>query len=201
MQSYRKAVIGLVCGAFLASFAGAATALAGEPALLDPQPAADALKPGLAVRYYRAMFQDVDELVSHMASHEGRIGDPLPSLDYNVGYEAVLTSGAENGVGASITGLIRLDKPGAYSFLAQTNDGFRLHIGGQQVLEDPDVHKDRYTEIAKLTIVQPGWYALSVLYFERKVTSTLELYWKQPGDEAGRMLLVPADVYAHLEDQ
>ena len=41
--------------------------------------------------------------------------------------------------------------------------------------------------------------ALDLLYFERKGTSTLELYWKQPGDEDGGMALVPAEAFAHLK--
>ncbi|MCH6587952.1 MAG: hypothetical protein IH805_06530, partial [Proteobacteria bacterium] len=161
--------------------------------------AAGDLDPGLSVRYYRAFFRLIEEFDEWMADDEGEAGAPLPALDYRVAGGAVLTGGVEDGVGAKITGLIRLDKPGTYSLLVQSNDGFILDIGGVPVLEDPDVHGDRYSKIAKLTVEQPGWYALYLLYFERKGTATLELYWKQPGDEAGAMALVPAEAFAHLE--
>ncbi len=45
---------------------------------------------------------------------------------------------------------------------------------------------------------EPGWYPLSLWYFERKNTSTLELYWLKPGEE-GRLSFVPADALAHAE--
>lgn len=81
---------------------------------------------------------------------------------------------------------------------AKTDDPRRA-LGLVPVLEDPDVHGDRYSKIAKVTVERPGWYALYVLYFERKGTATLELYWKQPGDEAGAMAFVPAEAFAHLK--
>ncbi len=196
---YRRPALGLVLGAVLALALGAGTVLAAAPQPLDPQPAAEDRDAGGSVRYYKAFFRLIDEFVEWMAEDAGQAGAPLPALNYRVAGEAVLTSGVEDGVGAKITGLIRLDKSGTYSLLVQSNDGFVLDIGGVPVLEDPDVHGDRYSKIAKLTVEQPGWYALYLLYFERKGTSTLELYWKQPGDEAGNMALVPAEAFAHLK--
>ncbi len=197
MSDYSRRALGLLFGAVLALALGAGMALAAAPQPLDPQPAAEDLDPGLSVRYYIAFFRLIEEFVEWMAEDEGLAGAPLPALNYRVAGGPALTSGVEDGVGAKITGLIRLDRPGTYSFLVQSNDGFILDIGGAPVLEDPDVHGDRYSKIAKLTVEQPGWYALYLLYFERKGTSTLELYWKQPGDEAGSMALVPAGAFAH----
>ncbi len=196
---YPRRALGLGLGAVLALTLGAGTVLAAAPQPLDPQPAAGDLDPGLSVRYYRAFFRLIEEFVESMAGDAGEAGAALPALDYRVAGGPALTSGVEDGVGAKITGLIRLDKPGTYSFLVQSNDGFVLDIGRASVLEDPDVHGDRYSKIAKLTVGQPGWYALYLLYFERKGTATLELYWKQPGDEAGSMALVPAEAFAHLK--
>ncbi len=45
----------------------------------------------------------------------------------------------------------------------------------------------------------PGGDVPVLLYDVRKGTSTLELYWKQPGDEDGGMALVPAEAFAHLK--
>jgi len=170
------------------------------PRPLDPQPAADALKPGLAVRYYYNLFRYVDEIVEWKAYKDGKEGPPLPLLDSQAGAGLVLTSEADDGVGAEITGLIRFDQPGAWVFTANSNDGVRVEIGGMQILEDPDVHADRYSEFAEVTIEQPGWYPITVLYFERKNTSTLQLFWQSPGGQ-GTMPVVPAEAFAHLETQ
>ncbi len=166
-----------------------------EPA--SPQPAPDALAPGLAVDYYFHLFRHVDELVEWQDYRDGKAGPPIPKLDYRVGQGNVLTSEGDDGVGAEITGFIRLDEPGTYVFNVRSNDGFRLSIGGERILEDPDVHADRFSDLAEVQVSEAGWYPLHLLYFERKNTSTLELYWLRPGEE-GRLSIVPAEAFAHL---
>ncbi len=157
------------------------------------------MTPGLAVRYDNAFFRLIEEFVEWQQEDAGVPGPPISDINSRVAGGPVLTSGIEDGVGAEITGLIHLDRPGTYSFVVQFNDGFQLQIGGVQVLEDPDVNGDRYSKIAKLSIEQPGWYPLAMLYFERKGTSTIELYWKPPEQEAGSMTFVPAEAFAHIE--
>lgn len=188
------AVLGL---AWIAGATGPAAAQSPQP--LAPQPAAEALLPGLAVTYYFNYFRHVNEIESWKGYREGKPGEPISMLNYNVGDGEVLTSGRTDGVGAEITGLIHLEESGTYAFAAQSNDGVRLEIGGVQVLEDPDVHADRYSDIAQLEVAEPGWYPIRVLYFERKNTSTLELYWQPPSLAAGTMPPVPAAAFAHLE--
>ena len=189
--------------AFVGLLLAAPSALRAEPLPLplEPQPAAGDLKPGLAVLYYLNLFRHVDELIDWQDYKDGKKGPVLSQLNYRVGTGPVLSSGYSDGVGAHITGLIHLDRPGTYAFSVQSNDGVRLEISGVQVLEDPDVHADRFSEIAQLTVEAPGWYPLSIHYFERKNTSTLELYWQRPGDQPGTMPLVPREAFAHIAEQ
>ena len=46
------------------------------------------------------------------------------------------------------------------------------------------------------TVAEPGWYPLDILYFERKGTSTLQLFWLPPG-ASGDRVLVPAEAFGH----
>lgn len=163
-----------------------------------PRANADGLSPGLAVVYYDSFFREIRELEEWMGYENGRKGEALKSLAYRVGPGNVLTSGTDDGVGAHITGFIHLAETGTYTFVAQSNDGIRVEIGGDVILEDPDVHSDRYSDFGRLEVTEPGWYPISVLYFERKNTSTLELYWRPPSVPEGTMKLVPAEAFAHL---
>ena len=162
-----------------------------------PQPAAAALKPGLAVTYHYGIVNKIDELTTIAKYSKGSPGKPIPRLDYHVGQGKVLTSNFNNGVGAFIDGLINFPEAGTYVLKLQSNDGVKLEIGGQLIHQDPGVHADTFSDPIPVKIDRPGWYPLSIIYFERKNTSTLELYWARPG-ESDPASLVPAEAFAHL---
>jgi hypothetical protein len=158
----------------------------------DPQPAAGALQPGLAVNYVDVKARHVDEVE---AEGEGEPGPPLTGLDYQTGAGMVLTSDHADMVGARIRGFINFDQPGRWLLATQSNDGVRVRIDGKVVIEDPDVHSDQFSMNAELNIATPGWYKLEVTYFERKSTSTLQLYWQRPG--ATDFAIVPAAAFGY----
>ncbi len=162
-----------------------------------PQPAEDQLKPGLAVVYFSHFFRHIRELVEWEDYKQGKPGEPVLELNSRVGQGNVLTSGMSDGVGAKMTGYIKLDQPGAYSFAFESNDGVRLEIDGYQVVQDPDVHADRFSDIGAVIVKEPGWHPIIIWYFERKNTSTLKFHWLPPGAE-GTMPVVPAEVLAHV---
>ncbi len=174
--------------------AGAAEDISGlKP--VSPQPASAA--PGLAVKYYFNIFNDVEEVLDWADYKKGQVGKPLPMLDYRVGEGEVLTSGWTNGVGAVIDGMIKFDKVGKWVLAVHSNDGVSLDIGDEFIVSDPGVHSDRFSELVTLRIDKPGWYSLNMVYFEKRNTSTLELYWLRPGRE-GDLELVPAKAFAHV---
>ena len=154
------------------------------------------LKPGLAVCYMYEFVRHIDQFAEWEKHRKCEPGAPLAILDSRVGIKKVLTSTSDNGVMAKITGFVHLDKPGSYGFTFESNDGVRLEIDGKLIVEDPDVHADRYSDIGVMEVVNPGWYPLAIQYFERKNTSTLRLFWGPPGVE-GTMPLVPAEALAH----
>lgn len=185
----RSALLATALGA-LAPAALAATVSGLKP--MTPPPSEDATAPGLAVEYLRIKVRHVDEVI---AAGLGSRGEPLPALDYNSGDGPVLTSGRSDEVGAHIRGLIHFPEPGTYIMTIQSNDGVRLKIDDKLVIEDPEVHGDQYSEYADVVITEAGWYPMYLVYFERKGTSTLELYWQPPG--AGGFELVPAEAFRH----
>jgi hypothetical protein len=160
---------------------------------LSPQPKAEALNDGLAVSYYFAIYNSIEELTSWMDHKKGKPGEPIPTLNYKVGQGKVLTSDSSNFVGAHITGLINLAKAGTYAFEVTSNDGVRLTLGGKMIFEDPEVHADWTSEPIVVPVTEPGWYPIDVLYFEKKNTSTLIVKWKPPG--AAGFEVVPAEAY------
>ena len=153
-------------------------------------------KPGLAVCYIYKLIRHVDEIATWAKSLPCEAGAPLAMLDFNGGTSKVLTSNADDGVLARITGFVHLDKAGAYKFAFESNDGVRLKIDDKMIVEDPGVHDDQFSELGTMEVAKPGWYPLSVDFFERRITWTLRLLWRPPGVE-GDLAPVPATAFAH----
>jgi len=171
--------------------------LAGAPGSRAQTSTADAgLKPGLAVCYMYELVRHVDEFAEWEKHRKCEPGEPLAMLNSRVGVNKVLTSKSDDGVMARITGFIHLDKVGSYAFSFESNDGVRLTIDGEMIVEDPGVHGDQYSDIGHKEVAEPGWYPLAIDYFERKNTSTLRFFWAPPGTE-GTFPLVPAEALAH----
>ena len=162
-----------------------------------PQPAAGDLQPGLGVTYYYNVFNDTSEIPDWAKYKDGVKGEPILILDYFVGDGDVLTSGRADEVGADIRGHINFPVAGTYTIAMRSNDGVDLKIGGVQIVYDPGVHSDRFSELTPVEIATPGWYPLHLLYFEKRVTSTLELYWLKPGG-SGQLDFVPEEAFAHI---
>jgi hypothetical protein len=158
------------------------------------------LHPGLSVLYFHDFYRHIDEMPrGRMAISRGIPGKPIPVLNHKFGEEEmVFKSGKAKGVGMHIDGFILFETPGDYVFQANTNDGFRMLINGLRIINDPNVHSDRMSEKATIRISEPGWYPLRILYFQRKGTATIQLFWEKPGDK--EMVIVPAEAYAHLPD-
>jgi len=161
---------------------------------VNPQPAADATAPGLAVNYVFLKAHHVDDVE---AEGPGEPGAPLPQLNYQNGSGNVLTSDHFDGVGALIRGFIDFPTAGRWLMTAQSNDGVRVRLAGTVVIEDPDVHSDQFAPNAEINIAQPGWYEIAVTYFERKNTATLQLYWQPP--DKNEFEIVPAEAFSHLK--
>lgn len=186
-----------VAAALIVANAGTGAAQFTGLSKASPQPGAGALDDGLAVRYYGGRYNHIKELIEMMDYRKGSQGTPIPMLNYAVGMGNVLTTTTTDMMGADITGFIHMEKTGKYTFLVQSNDGVRLEIGGKQIYEDPGVHSDRFSDELFVEISEPGWYPIRILYFEKKATSTLELYWQTPGSNDADF--VPAEAFAHLK--
>jgi hypothetical protein len=161
----------------------------------------DHLHPGLSVLYFHGFYRHIDEMpMGRIAAARGIPGEPIPFLNHQFGEEEmVFKSGKAKGVGMHMDGFILFEKPGDYVFQANTNDGFRLLISGLRIINDPTVHSDRMSEKGIVRVSVPGWYPLQILYFQRKGTATIELFWKKPEDN--EKVIVPAEAYAHTPRQ
>ena len=151
-----------------------------HPQAAAPQPDAASLKAGLASRYYIEVFNETDDLIDWAQDRNGIPGAPVIGLQHRVGKGEVLTSGYSDEVGAKLIGYLRLPEAGLYQLKVTTNDGVRIFLGGEMIHDDPQVAPDRIKKSRPFEVAEPGWYPLTVWYFEKHNTSTLWVLWKTP---------------------
>jgi hypothetical protein len=163
---------------------------------LAPQPEASAIESGLTPIYYYGLYKYVTEVDAAAKRGHGRTGGPIAQI-FAKGTGEVLDSHATEGVGFTIDGLIRFPSAGDWKLVVLSNDGVRIAIDSKVVLEDPDVHADRYSTPTTVTVPAAGWYKLGVSYFQRHGAWALQLSWKVPGTED--YVPVPAEAFAHLK--
>lgn len=191
--------LGLILG-------GCASATVGEvkqtgPIMLQPvqpQPDASKIKSGLAVYYMYNFYGSIYEIPKgKYMLLEGKPGPPLRDLNRRFAPdEKVFDSGQALGVGMFIYGYLRFPKPGEYILEAMANDGVRLILNGQMILNDPFRHSDRATGPTTVTATEAGLYEFQMFYYQRKGTARLELLWQTPDMKA--FAPVPPEAFAHL---
>ena len=177
----------------------ASISLASEAGMKPSTVRQDKLQAGLSVLYIRSFrHRHLDKLpTGEWLKERGRPGKPIPYLNHSFGRGIVFDSGARSLVGLHMTGYIHLAESGEYQFKAFVNDGIRVFISEQLIVDEPkwDPDGDRYTEIGKASISETGWYPILIRYFQRKGTATVKLYWKKPGDKD--FSVIPEAAYAH----
>ncbi len=152
---------------------------------------------GLSVAYIFKLYRNVDQIpTGEAALRMGRSGKPVTLLNHQGGKEeSIFDSGRSQGVAMVMDGFLHLEKAGVYNWQALANDGIRLSINNQLMFEDPKVHKDRLTATGSFEVNKGGKIPVNIVYFQRKGTSALKLYWQPPG--ADQFSIVPAEVYWH----
>ncbi|MEM9049568.1 MAG: hypothetical protein AAGC92_12715 [Pseudomonadota bacterium] len=162
----------------------------------DPQPKAEALQAGLAVRY--AFPNSVKWLreAEGWRRYDPKPGTPLVGFDYpdSVPGEPVLTTNRPENVIAFIEGYIRFDTPGIWRIEFHSNDGLRVNIGGVEVYKHDGRHVCETLGWTEFEVPQAGWYPVQATYFQRLNTACLMMRWAEPG---GKMRWTRTDVYGH----
>lgn len=174
--------------------AAAALLFSCAPKKVVPQGPALAPDKGLTVTYQTGFFRHMDQMPSHARfGRSARPADPVPNIDYQWNDGPVFGTSHSRGVCFEVSGFIFFDQPGIYMFKAKSNDGMRLYIDGKLILEDPDVHSDRWCKPGSVTVTKTGKQPFLLRYFQRKGTAALSLYWQKPEDQ--EYGVVPASAF------
>ncbi|MCG6929308.1 MAG: hypothetical protein LJE64_02025 [Desulfofustis sp.] len=167
--------------------------------LIPEEVSTERLKSGLSVVYFLDYFErNLDAIPNPGESgYQSVKGRPILELDHQFGTDEVFDSGASRGVAMRMTGYLHIAETGDYQFQALSNDGVRVLLGGEIIVDDAEQHSDRLSNIGYAVLDEPGYYPLVIEYFQRKGTAALKLLWKTPG--AGDFVPIPQNGYVHLD--
>lgn len=146
--------------------------------------------------YYDKFVRHIDAIPVGGGSEGGRKGKPVAELNHQFEKGPVFDSGKNRGICLHMTGFFYFPETGVYTLTALSNDGIRISLDGKTVINDPTVHSDRYSNRAIVRIDRKGWYPIEVLYFQRKGTAALKLFWKKAA--SAEFEVVPAGAFGHL---
>ncbi len=147
-----------------------------------PQPAASALKSGLAVKYAYGSVESLEAAEGWRG--EARLGKPLEGFVYGDtnGVDYALTSGSNIEVIAFIEGYLHF-KAGVHELEFQSNDGLRVTMAGTEIYTHDGKHACKTLGAIQVKAPKTGWYAMRALYFQKKGTACLDLSMRAPGGE------------------
>ncbi|MEM0926736.1 MAG: PA14 domain-containing protein, partial [Planctomycetota bacterium] len=77
------------------------------------------------------------------------------------------------------TGFVRIERPGDWTFWTTSNDGVRLWINNNQIIENWNQH--RVTEDSATVSLDAGWYPIRLEHFQQGGTAEITLSFSGPG--------------------
>jgi GH43 family beta-xylosidase len=114
-----------------------------------------------------------------------------PTLDFNWGTGRPHPSVAVDQFNVKWTGQIRPDHSEEYTFSILSDEGVRLWIGGELVIDDWDAHTAQTATGTKM--LEAGkWYDIRIEYFDRTGAAQVSLSWSGAGQTGGLVEAVPA---------
>lgn len=103
-------------------------------------------------------------------------------IDFNWGGAAPGASGinADN-FSARWSGYIRVTQTGAYRFQTESDDGVRLYINGNLVIDRWNTHSATTDTTTDINLVAGNTYSITLEYFENTGDAVIRLRWRLPG--------------------
>jgi putative heme-binding domain-containing protein len=139
-------------------------------------------QPGLAFEYYLPSASDV--AIETLERLTPKATGVAPGVTYDL---PEVTQ--RDGFAMKFSGTLSIMQPGKYTFHLTSDDGSRLYLDGQQLIDNDGLHGD--VEKSAGVELSPGGHAIVVTYFDNGGGDALSLAWSGPGIQGKQPL--PAD--------
>lgn len=161
------------------------TALLGLVVVTPAHAAVPPQEPGVTLRVYD-LQTSLDRLCTLKAGQTPNVDKLMPSINW--------TSTADFGLNdyflSEVTGNINITTAGTYQFRLTSDDGSRLRVDGQVVINNDGLHGP--TAVIGSANLTTGYHALRIEQFENVGDQQITLEWQPPGSSA--FVVVPNSV-------
>ncbi len=169
--------------------------LAAGAAFAAPEPADVGdltLKEGLSLRVYD-VGEDMTRLPNLVGAQTGNVNKYIDQPD--LGNDDF---GLEDRFYAVASGFLVIEEAGEYEFELYSDDGSRLSLGGEMVVNNDGLHSadisgEGYVEL------RPGTYPIKIEMFDMWVDAALKLTWRTPGSR--EFVVIPKSALRTEADQ
>ncbi|MFF3812181.1 family 16 glycoside hydrolase [Streptomyces bacillaris] len=178
----RRHLTGLLAASFLV---GAFTAVPATAAPPSPAGELPPQEPGVTLRVFDVQVP-LDELCDIKAGQTPNVDKLMPRIDW----DAPEDFGFEDRFVSQVTANIHVPEDGSYAFRLTSDDGSRLLIDDQLVIDHDGLHGAEPKD-GSITLAA-GHHALRIDHFDRTGGQQITLAWQPPG--AGGFAVVPDSV-------
>lgn len=152
---------------------------------LEPVTLPDAVRPGIAYRFYDKQLEALPDFSALKADAEGVVQklSIAPAKEHDTAACALL-----------FTGYIHVPQNGVYTFSTRSNDGSKLWIGDTLVVDNDGLHQEK--TVTSFAGLKEGYYPIKVGFFDAGGTAALSAYFAGPGipyQEIPASILVTAE--------
>lgn len=151
------------------------------PGTAQPDTQGNLPSPQLQFQYFEGDWPLIPDFGQLAPVRTGEVNNFLTSV-----------KGTSDQYGVRFDGLVEIDTAGTYTFYVVSNDGSRLTINSQQVVDNDGRHGA--VEKDGSILLQPGFHPIRLDYFQNRGSEALTVFWSGPGFE--RQLL-PDSVLFH----
>lgn len=134
-----------------------------------PEPVADTgMTAGLKLSLYQGTFEKLPDF----AQLKPHVEHPIPRIALDT------VQGSKDDFALRFAGFIKAPADGLYTFLAKSDDGSRVTVAGQLVVDNDGMHAP--FEASGIIRLKAGLHPIIVDYFERNGNESLRLSWEGP---------------------
>jgi hypothetical protein len=114
------------------------------------------------------------------------------SIDYNWSGNDILNSDKVDNVKLQFTGLIRGPATSAVEFRSQSDDGVRLFVDNQPIIDQWKLQGATYATSPPIPMVKNEYYPFKLEWYEHNGGATLKLAWRYAGSD---WKTIPSNAY------